>query len=309
MLLNFDSQFIEASNILENVINITDKKDITDELYEKADGLVVRLGVVLNSEFLSRFKDIKFIATITTGLDHIDLEFCNNNNINIISLKNEIGFLQKIHATPEYTWGLLLSLMRRIPWAYESVLEGRWDRNSFFGNELYGKCFGVIGFGRVGKMLGRYASAFGMSVNAYDIKIISDHGYKISQVSLETLLKTSDIISINLHLNKETKYFLNDKHFKMMKKGAILLNTSRGALIDEKALLNALEQKQIAGAALDVLTDENVEGVISDKHPLLSYASRNDNLLITPHIAGSAYESMKSTAIFIAEKIRSFYRK
>jgi D-3-phosphoglycerate dehydrogenase len=309
MILNFDSQFIEASNILEDVINITDKKDITDELYEKADGLVVRLGVVLNSEFLSRFKDIKFVATITTGLDHIDLEFCNNNNIHIISLKNEIEFLQKIHATPECTWGLLLSLMRRIPWAYESVLDGRWDRNSFFGNELYGKCFGVIGFGRVGKMLGRYASAFRMSVNAYDIKIIEDHDYKVSQVSLETLLKTSDIISINLHLNKETKYFLNDKHFKMMKKSAILLNSSRGALIDEKALLNALEQKQIAGAALDVLADENVEGVISDKHPLLSYASRNDNLLITPHIAGSAYESMKSTAIFIAEKIRSFYRK
>ena len=164
MLLNFDSQFIEASNILENVINITDKKDITEELYEKADGLVVRLGVVLNSEFLSRFKNIKFIATITTGLDHIDLEFCNNNNIHIISLKNEIGFLQKIHATPEYTWGLLLSLMRRIPWAYESVLKGRWDRNSFFGNELYGKCFGVIGFGRVGKPQSNLAVGIGISI-------------------------------------------------------------------------------------------------------------------------------------------------
>lgn len=306
MILNFDPQFVDASEMLNDVILIGNKNDVSPEQFLNAIGIVVRLGTVLDRVFLSNFRYLKFVATITTGLDHIDITHCRENNIEIISLKGEAKFLSNIHATPEHTWGLLLSLIRKIPWAFQSVCAGNWDRQGFFGHELYEKCFGIIGFGRVGKIIANYALAFGMDVIAHDKEKIQEDKFHVREVSLDDLLKTSDIISINLTLDETTKHFLREKHFKMMKKNAILINTSRGVIIDEKALLCALEQKQISGAAIDVLENENMNSAISRSHPLIVYANKNQNLLISPHIAGSTFESMNKTAFFIAEKIKNF---
>ena len=306
MILNFDPQFVKASKMLADTVQMPDRESVADEHYCGAKGLVVRLGTSLDEDFLSRFKKLKFVATVTTGTDHIDEEYCRDNGIKIISLKGETEFLEGIHATPEHAWGLLLSLIRNIPKAYESVLGGEWNRNEFFGHELYEKRLGIIGFGRVGKILARYARTFGMNVVACDINKIEEDKFNLRQVSLESILKTSDVVSVNLSLNESTRHFLGGEHFNLMKDTAILLNTSRGAVVDEAALLYALENGQIAGAALDVLENENTKGTISNKHPLVAYGNRNRNLLITPHIAGSTFESMDKTAIFIAMKIKDF---
>jgi len=305
MILNFDPQFVVASKIVGKIVNLSSKEDISDVHYCDTKGIVVRLGTNLDGSFLSRFKQLTFVATITTGTDHIDEDYCK---IQVISLKGEVDFLGEIHATPEHNWCLLLSLIRNIPWAFQSVCAGNWVRQGFFGHELYKKCLGIIGFGRVGKIISNYALAFGMDMIVYDREMIPKDKYQIRQVTLDSLLKTSDVISINLSLDETTRHFLREEHFNMMKRSAILINTSRGAIIDEKALLYALEQKQIAGAAIDVLADEHIDSVISNSHPLIAYAKRHQNLLITPHIAGSTYDSMEKTSLFIADKIENFLR-
>ena len=309
MIINFDPQFVDASKALDNVVYITGKKEISYEHYLSAIGIVVRLGITLNKEFLSRFNRLKFAATITTGTDHINTQYCKKEGIQLISLKEHTEFLEEIHATPEHTWGLLLSLMRKIPWAFDSVRKGIFDRKDFFGRELYKKCFGIIGFGRVGKILAQYAYSFGMDVIVDELKEIEEDMYKVKSVPLEKLLKTADIISINLPLNKSTRHFLKEEHFKLMKKNAVLINTSRGAIIDEGALLIALENNDIAGAALDVLEHESLEQGVSSGHPLIKYARRNQNLLISPHIAGSTIESMEETSLFIANRIKEYLQK
>jgi D-3-phosphoglycerate dehydrogenase len=304
IIVNFDPQFIAASRVLRNVIYISNKKSLRDRHYNLAEGLVVRLGIILDKNFLAKFKNLKFIATITTGTDHIDEKYCRRRKVKIISLKGETAFLNTIRATPEHAWALLLLLLRKIPWVFDSVRKGEWERERFFGGELYGRCFGIIGFGRVGRILSTYARAFGMRVVFYDNRKIK--AGSIKQVSLDALLKSADIISVNLPLNNSTRHFLKIRHFRLMKKGAIVINTSRGAVIDENALLIALKRKIIGGAALDVLENEYKPKGITKKHPLIKYANSHDNLVITPHIAGSTHESMQKTAVFIAAKIKRF---
>ena len=309
MIINFDPQFVDASKALDNVVHITDKKEISNEHCLSVIGIVVRLGITLEKEFLSRFNRLNFVATITTGTDHIDTQYCKKEGIQLISLKGHTEFLEEIHATPEHMWGLLLSLMRKIPWAFDSVRKGIFDRRDFFGRELYKKCLGIIGFGRVGKILAQYAHSFGMDVIVHEMNEIEDDGYRVKPVSLKELLKTADIISVNLPLNQSTRYFLKEEHFKLMKKNAVLLNTSRGAIIDEGALLITLENNDIAGAALDVLEHESLKQGISSEHPLIKYANSNQNLLISPHIAGSTIESMEETSLFIAKRIKEYLQK
>lgn len=309
MILNFDPQFSFVAKSLRETVYLKDKSKVVKGHFNQAIGIIVRLGIILDKKFLSKFKQLQFIATITTGTDHIDEKYCQRKGIKIISLKGEKSFLKKVPATSEHTWGLLLSLIRRIPWAFNSVCEGKWDRKKFFGYDLYNKYLGIIGFGRIGKILSVYARAFRMKVIFYDVNKIKKNLNDIKRVTLKTLLKKSDIISINLPLEDSTRHFLKREHFRLMKKNVILINTSRGAIIDQDVLLDALRLKRIAGAAIDVLEDEYRAGVISAKHPLIKYAKENQNLLITPHIAGSTYESMRKTEIFMAEKIARFLRK
>jgi D-3-phosphoglycerate dehydrogenase len=309
MIINFDPQFIDSSKSLKDVAFIKNRAGLSDRHYTGAIGLIVRLGIVLDKVFLSRFKCLKFIASITTGTDHIDEKYCKERRIKIISLKGEKRFLQNIYATPEHTWALLLALIRNIPWAFDCVCRGNWSRINFFGRELHGKRFGIIGFGRIGKILSLYGHAFGMDVVFYDIRKIKGAGNFVRPLSLKRLLRTSDVISVNIPLNDKTRHFIKAKHFMLMKKNTILLNTSRGAVVDESALLKALRNGLIAGAALDVLEGENIKGKISKKHPLIRYAGKNRNLIISPHIAGSTYESMRKTSYFISKRIKTFLKK
>lgn len=306
MILNLDPEFIKASDLLDGVVHVSDKNSVADEQFSGAEGLVVRLGTVLDAGFLSRFGNLRFVATVTTGHDHIDEDYCRRRGVKVISLRGETLFLESIHATPEHTWGLLLALIRRVPWAYDSVKDGNWKRTDFFGRELFEKCLGVIGFGRVGKIVAQYALAFGMSVIAFDKVEFDGKAFGVLRVPLEQLLREADVISVHLPLTEETRRFLGPEQFSMMKDDAVVINTSRGEVLDEAALLSALERQGIGGAALDVLTGENLPGHISAVHPLVAYARLNDNLLLSPHIAGSTRESMEKTAFFIAEKVRAF---
>lgn len=270
-----------------------------------AEILVIRLAHKIDREVLDAASKLKIIACPTTGLDHIDLAVAEEKGVRVISLKGETEFLRTIHATAEHTFALLLALLRRVPWAFSSVQAGEWDRDSYKGNELAGKTIGVIGFGRLGSRVAKIAQGFDMTVIATDPHVTINPTLGVRQVELNELLSVSDIISVHVPYTPETERMISMDTFVRMCQRALFINTSRGQVVDEAALLDALKSGKLAGAALDVIWAEERRPVVISGDPLVEYAKTHQNLLITPHLGGATFESMAKTEIFIAEKVRS----
>ncbi len=274
---------------------------------EQFDVIFTRLGIYIDAELMNLQKKLTCIVTSTTGLNHIDLSAANDKNIDVISLKGETEFLATIKSTAEHTWMLLLSLIRKLIPAYENVIEKQeWMRTPFLADELDGKTIGIIGFGRLGKIVSRYAEAFGMNVLVNDrLKIETDSPYQ--QVDIKTLVSTSDFIVLLISYDNENIKFFDKEKFGWMKSTAYFINTSRGEMVDENALVSALNNKQIKGAALDVLDGDSAwESQYNGNQALLEYARNNDHLIVTPHMGGYGKESIARTRQFVTEK---FIRK
>ncbi|MCB2226141.1 MAG: hypothetical protein KQH53_05635 [Desulfarculaceae bacterium] len=277
------------------------------ELLERLAGydvLITRLGHRIDAEVLDAGPELKALVTATTGLDHIDLEAAAARGVEVLSLRGEVEFLESVSATAEHTWGLLLALVRRILTAHASVLAGEWDRDSFKGRELMGRHLGCVGLGRLGRKVAAYALAFGMQVSAYDPapqKWV--HGVERCD-SLEILLANSEILSLHPPYNEDTHGMIGAEELALLPEGAVIINTARGGLVDEAALLAALTSGRLAGAALDVLANEPGGGQAAS--PLIAHAREHGNLIITPHVAGATTESMAKTELFMARKLEAF---
>ncbi len=297
-------------NGLGNVdyFNLT-RKDVlaSEKLY---DVIVVGLYPIIDREVIDKHKGLKIIASVTTNLDHIDVEYAKSKGIKVMCLYGENDLLNKITGTAELAFGLMLDLLRHTPWAFEDVKNYNWEREKFRGNNLYGKVVGIFGLGRLGRMMARYCKAFDMQVivcDPYvDDSVFNELGCK--RVDFETLLEKSDIISIHVYLTKETEHIFDQRAFSKIKKGVFIINTSVRTIVDDEDVLRALEKKQIAGYATDVLEKELVFGEGFKEHPLVEYAKNNKNLIIVPHIGGMTYESREATDIFIAEKLKKFLK-
>ncbi len=266
-----------------------------------ADILIIRLKFQIDEQVLSAAPRLKALVSATTGLDHIDLEVAARRGVKVLSLKGETEFLRSIPATAELTWGLLLAVTRKIPAAFDSVLRGRWERDEFKGRDLAGKRLGILGLGRIGSMVARYGLAFGMRVMSYDPQPAQWLDGVERSASMADLLAGSDIFSIHVPLNPETRHLIGRTELDLLPPGALLINTARGDILDEQALLEALESGRIGGAALDVLSNERSDAL--SRSPLIEYARRHSNLILTPHIGGATYESMAATEVFMAEKL------
>lgn len=269
------------------------------------DALVVRLAHQIDAELLAYAPRLRAIVSPTTGLDHIDLEAAGRLGVTVLSLKGETDFLRSIPATAELTWGLLLALIRRIPHAFQSVLQSEWDRDAYKGHDLAGQALGIVGLGRIGERIARYGLAFGMRVLAYD-------PYRAGWVdgverveSLPELLQQSSVLTLHVPLNEETRGMIGADELALLPQGALLVNTARGEVVDEAALLAALESGRLGGAALDVISGERSGG----SPDLVQYARRRENLLITPHIGGATVESMSATEVFMAKKFKDFWTR
>jgi D-3-phosphoglycerate dehydrogenase len=269
------------------------------------DAVIVRLGHKIDKEILDAATNLKAIVTATTGLNHIDTAEAEKRGIEVLSLKGERDFLDTIHATAEHTFALLLSLIRNIPASACDVHDGKWNRDAFKGAELNGRTIGIIGYGRIGSKVAKYAEAFGMNVIANDILDIAG----VNMTDLNSLLSKSDIVSLHVPYSETTHHMMNRSRFQQMKKGTLFINTARGEIVDEAALLEALQSSHIAGAALDVLQGENSARKSWLKNdPLWKYARKRSNLIITPHTGGATYDSMKKTEIFMAQKFLKWRR-
>ena len=266
------------------------------------DALWVRLRHRIDAEVLERASSLRWIASPTTGLNHIDLEMANRRGIDVISLRGETDFLRDIRATAEHTIGLMLAALRHLPTATAHVNSGGWNRDLFCGSELYQKTIGIVGFGRLGTLVAKYARGFDVRVLAFDPYVADDAvPNDIQRTPLETLLAESDIVTIHVNLSAETRGLFGRDQFNQMRRGSWLINTSRGEVIDESALLEALLGGHLRGAALDVLADESASGMRD--HPLVRYTHDHTNLIITPHLGGCTAESMAKTEMFLAEKL------
>ena len=269
------------------------------------DVLIVRLANQIDKAVIDAGRSLRAIVTATTGLDHIDVDYARQRDIAVLSLQGETDFLRTIQATAEHTWALLLGLLRKIVPASIAARQGSWDRDMFRGRELNGKRLGIVGLGRLGKKVARYGQVFGMDVGAFDPLIPDWIDGVRREPALSNLLKNSDVLSLHAPLNSETQGMIGAPELALLPPGAVLVNTSRGQLVDELAMIDALTNRHLAGAALDVLAQER-ENAIRQNSPLLAYADNHDNLLITPHIGGATYESMAQTEIFMAHKLKKF---
>jgi D-3-phosphoglycerate dehydrogenase len=267
------------------------------------DILFITIGFLITDSMVKKFqKKLNIIFSPTTGKNHIKI---TNKKIKVISLLNIKDKIKRIQSTSELTWGLILNLTRKIIPASKRNFLKKLNREKYIGSDLLGKTILIIGYGRIGKQLSKFAIAFGMKIKIFEIK------YNQSKKHLYNLLSISDIVVICINFNNNNKKYFDYKCFSKMKNNSYFINTSRGELIDEKTLLNSLRNKNLGGAALDVLTNENQINSNSN-HPLINYAKKNTNLIITPHIGGATSESFKLTRTqlidnFLNDKKNSIY--
>lgn len=265
--------------------------------------LVVRLGHQIDAEVIAAAPALRVIGSPTTGTDHIDLDAAAARGVRVVTLRGETEFLSTIRATPEHTWALLLALARKLPAAATAAVTAPWDRDAFRGVELAGKRLGIFGLGRVGRIVASYATAFQMSVFAYDTADVSAPGVTMVP-SLDALLRTADVLLVHVPLDASTHRAIGAAELRLLPPDALVVNTARGAILDEAAVVEALRDGRLAGVAVDVLDGERAPGGPAEG-PLVQYASDHpDRAIVTPHIAGATWESMHRTEVFLAERLR-----
>lgn len=258
------------------------------------------MKIPITTDEIAQAKNLRLIATATTGASHIDQEALQQRNILLVTLKGEKELLANLTPAAELSWLLLMACARRLRSAIHHVEQGQWERTLFPGTMLKGKVLGIIGFGRLGSWMAKYAQAFGMQIKATD-PYVTEFPPTVCRVGLDELLSTSDFITVHIHLSPETRNLLSAEKIRQIKSGAVLINTSRAEIVDENAVVEALEAGRLASAGVDVLLDE--PHISND--PLWQYAQDHQNVIITPHIGGFSPEAVDLVVAFTARRILS----
>lgn len=293
-----DSLSKEAVDILEKEkdFKVDVNTKLTPEELKKVikdyDALLVRSATKVTKDIINSGDKLKIIGRAGVGLDNVDVEAASKKGIIVVNTPggNTIS-------TAEHTFSMMLALSRNIPQADLSTKKGEWERKKFMGVELYGKTLGIIGLGRIGTEVARRALSFDMRVIAYDpyLSVEKSKDLGIELVSLDTVFKESDYITVHTPLTDETKHIVSDKEFELMKKGVRVVNCARGGIIDEGALVRAIESGKVAGAALDVYEKEPLKN---------SKLIKLDKVVLTPHLGASTEEAQVNVAIDVANTVR-----
>lgn len=258
-----------------------------------ADGWIIRSGTTISAELIDAARKLKVIGRAGVGVDNIDLEAATRRGVLVINAPDGNTI-----STAEHTCAMLLSLSRRIPQASRSTAQGKWERKSFTGSELYEKTLGVIGVGKIGRAVAERMSGFGMHIIGYDPVLSPEAAERVgvTLVELDEIYERSDFITLHTPLNDATRGLLNSETLPRCKKGVRIINCARGGIVDEADLLEALESGQVGGAALDVYSSEPPPEPL---HDLISHP----NVIATPHIAASTEEAQEKVAIQITEQV------
>ena len=283
--IKYDEKIYENKLKLENIIH-------------NYEGLIVRNKTQIDSNVLKNAKKLKFIGRLGVGLDNIDTEFCKNKNIHVQPATG-----MNADSVAEYVISSSMSLIKKIPMFHNGTIKGEWPRTTIRSAEINQKFLGIIGFGTIGKKVAKFCSKNGLKILAYDpyINEINDKEIDAKLSNLNEIYEKSDIISIHLPLTDETKNMINKSSFSKMKNNPIIINTSRGSIINENDLIDAYHEKIISGFALDVFENEPIESKFYNK------IVPGMNCILTPHISGVTTESNIRVSDFIVKKIINFF--
>jgi D-3-phosphoglycerate dehydrogenase len=259
------------------------------------DALVVRSRTKVDRELLDLGQKLRLVARPGTGLDNVDVEYAKSRGVQVVNSPESL-----VEAVGEHVLLLMLALSRKLPMAASTTAGGKWDKESLMGVELRGKVLGIVGFGRIGRRIGEVAQVMGMKILAYDVipiprEVVAQIGCRV--VGLDELLSDSDYVTLHVPMTDQTRHMLDAKRLSMMKSSAFLVNTSRGGVVDEHALTEALKRGELAGAALDVFEKEPPTGEILGA----------PNTILTPHIGGQTAEAQSDAITVVGEKMRAFF--
>ena len=314
-LEEWEKQYIETK-FGGNQLNLSDEKITADTAgaLKDVDILSIFIYSEINEPILNAMPKLKLICTRSTGFDHIDLDACKRHNVIVCNVPT-----YGENTVAEHTFALILSISRRL-FRVCSRFEPNFSLQGLLGFDLKGKTLGVVGTGQIGLHVIRIAKGFGMDVLAYDLKqnhILSEI-LGFNYVSLENLLPNSDIVTLHVPYNKYTHHLMNRDRFKLMRKGSIMINTARGAIVDTEALIEALDQKILSGAGLDVIEGEELikeeKQIVFDPKKIESLASivkdhillNKDNVVFTPHIAFYSKEALERILDTTVDNINAF---
>lgn len=316
---DWEEQFIRDSELQQHKPKIYRERLTADTAKLAADAEVVSVFIysTVDKDVLDRMPNLRMVATRSTGFDHIDLQECERRGITV----SNVPYYGE-NTVAEHAFGLILSLSRKIYKAYMRTTRLDFSLEGLRGTDLKDKTIGIVGAGRIGLHVVRIAKGFGMNVLVYDVR----HEQLLAEVlgftyvGFEELLRRSDVISLHAPLTKATHHMINSENINLVKRGAILVNTARGSLVETEALITALNQGIIAGAGLDVFEGEEAvkedTAILAQKLPgeqlrdiLLSYTLlHRDNVVITPHIGFYSDEALRRIEETTVENIFGFIR-
>lgn len=288
-----DSGFQDITSIKESPDNET-----LEKILEDVSILGVRSKTKLTSDLLSKAKKLVAVGCFCIGTNNVDKEFCKNNNIKVFNAP-----YANTRSVAELVIGEMIMLMRKVPQKNFACHNGNWEKSSSGCFEIRGKTLGIIGYGNIGSQVGVLAEALGMRVIYYDIRKKLYFGNAKPVGTLDELLKQSDIITLHVPQEKDTINMISKPQLDTMKDGAILINASRGKVVDIDALVESLKSGKISGAGIDVYPDEPA----SNKDKFISELRQFNNVILTPHIGGSTEEAQIEIALDVSEKLVNYY--
>ncbi len=286
----------EKLNSIENSFLVLKPECNKEELQMHCDSYAIftnpnKSNIYLGESNLKNFHKLKFICTASTGTVHIDKEYCLKKSIKILSLTEERSIISKISSTAEHAFALMMAGLRNIPQSNNNVYKEEWDYEPYIGRQINCLTIGVIGYGRLGTFFANYCDAFGANVLVYDPYKTVNHPKIIQVDNLEIIASKSDVISLHVHVTEETLKMVNNKFLSNCKSSINIINTSRGEIIDEIALINFLSKNIHSKYCTDVLSSE-INGILNN--PIFKYAKDNDSqFVITPHIGGMTKEAQE----------------
>jgi D-3-phosphoglycerate dehydrogenase len=265
-------------------------------------GIIINSKILMTPERIDRGKNLRFIGRLGSGMEIIDVEYAKKKGIGVYNSPEG-----NRNAVAEHSFGMLLCLLHKICLADVEVRNFHWDREKHRGVELKGKTVGIIGLGHTGTSFAEKFEGWGVRVLAFDKyrEQFPDHISFVERVELETILKECDIISLHLPLTSETSQWVDSTWLKKCRPGCILINTSRGSIVNTRDVIQALQTGHLLGACLDVFENEKPESFSASEKEMYALLYDFKNVILTPHVAGWTYESLEGIAKILLEKIKN----